>query len=98
MGADGTTAGGVEWDWLTFYWELHNRTSNAYALADLQNVYTQACNGNTSLCVGDAKANLFFDKLKGGHSSLKDAANTLFPGPKGSYFLVTGQKHGVDTP
>jgi hypothetical protein len=94
MGADGVTAGGVEWDWLTFFWELHNRGANAYTSTDLQHVYQQACNGNvTSLC---ASAKVFFDTLNGGSSTLKQAAASLFGSAKSQYFIDAGKKHGIN--
>jgi len=94
MSADGVTAGGVEWAWLTFFWELHNRGVNAYSSNDLQHVCQWACNGNvTSLC---ASAKVFFDTVNGGNSTLKYAAGQLFGSAKSQYFIDAGKKHGIN--
>jgi hypothetical protein len=36
---------GVELDWLGFYYELHNKTSNKFSLYQIGDVYREACNG-----------------------------------------------------
>ena len=36
---DSDTKRGVEWDWLTFHWELRNRGTNPYGASDMQAVF-----------------------------------------------------------
>jgi hypothetical protein len=82
-----TNNGGTELDWLTFYYELNNKTANALSYADLKSVYMKAC--GDALCDGD---NVEW-------SGVLSATQTVFGGAaaKTTYLTTQMQEHGVDT-
>jgi hypothetical protein len=79
---------GVEWDWLGFYWHVHNKTSTAYSYANIATVFKQACGG--TFCEGTDSVSW---------STLKTAADTKFGGStsaKAMFWASTGDDYGVD--
>ncbi len=82
-----TSNGGVELDWLTFYYELNNKTSNAFSYANLSAVYKRAC-GN-ALCDGD---DIAWDDVVAATQSVYGSTSS-----KTTYLTTQMQEHGVDT-
>ena len=95
------TKKGVEYDWMTFLYEVHNKTSNALSFDDVRQMYEKACNnGTTTLCNGES---VFFDEsasgsINPGSNHLKHAAELVFGfnSNKALYVSNTGTKHGVN--
>src|SRR5688572_1380907 len=83
----GSTNGGTELDWLTFYYELNNKTANAFSYADLRTVYRKAC--------GDAGCD--GDDID--WSDLRSATQTVYGGTaaKTTYLTTQMQEHGADS-
>lgn len=77
---------GSEIDWLNFYYELNNKTSNAYSYPDVRDVYQGAC-GN-SACSGQWIH----------WQAMLNAAGTKFgtSSPKYDYAVAQMNKHGVN--
>jgi hypothetical protein len=82
-----STNGGTELDWLTFYYELNNKTANAFSYADLRSVYRKAC--GDAACDGD---NVDW-------SAVRSATQTVYGGTsaKTTYLTTQMQEHGVDS-
>jgi FG-GAP-like repeat len=78
---------GIEWDWLTFYWNLNTSGPAKLAMPELYGVYRQACGGVS--CNGHDT----------NWTTLENAAQTVFGArdPKALNFIQQGNSHGVST-
>jgi hypothetical protein len=82
-----TANGGTELDWLSFYYELNNKTSNSYSYADLKSVYREACGGANC-----SNTNVTWEMVRSG------ARSTFGTGSVKTQYLETQMaKHGVDS-
>jgi hypothetical protein len=82
-----TDWGGVELDWLTFYYELNNRSANQFSFAEIRTVYRTAC-GNANCNSTDVD-----------WSDVSVATEVAYGAvsAKTTYLKAQMQKHGVDS-
>jgi hypothetical protein len=92
---------GNEWDWLTFYYDIHKGTPS-FTMNELQRVHAYACTLDSS---GASRCNytdgVFFNQADLGRLSLVGGVNGLqalgvLTVAQAQAFLQRGQDHGVD--
>jgi hypothetical protein len=89
-----TSDRGTEFDWMGFYWQLNNKTSNKYSYSSLGAVYRRACDivGGNPWCNGLALTS------KVSWDALVAATIAEYGGmsAKAMYWAQTGDDYGVD--
>jgi hypothetical protein len=81
--------GGVELDWLNFYYGIHRNSSpSKYTFADIAVTYRRACTGSNSVKCSDSSSTPWAD--------LAAAATAVHGAVKGLYWRSQGDTFGVN--